>query len=145
MRKYILLIVFVRLLVSCNNDDDATGSIDMDLLTGQWLSTNSCPDQNNIVFNLDGSYVHTRSGNPCDNNDNDTVRASGTFTLNGDQISFNEQSSVVIEEGDVVSIPVGDFNTLVSQRITVLTATELLIERQFSTEPFFRNWSFVRE
>ena len=145
MKKCILLLVVLQLLVSCGNDDGNGVSIDRDLLSGQWFRTNSCPDQNNIIFNIDGSYVHTSSGNPCGNNDNDTTQALGTFTLNGNNITFNQQSFTVIEEGDAISIPVDDFNTLIAQRIIILTETELVIEREFSIEPFFQNWGFARE
>ncbi|MEO1031782.1 MAG: lipocalin family protein [Bacteroidota bacterium] len=144
MKRIYIAFVAIGLILSCSSDDNEA-SIDMDLLSGQWFRTNSCPDQNNMVFNADGTYVYTYSGNPCGNNDNDTVQTSGTFTLNGISITFNQQTSEIIEEGDIVSIPIEDFNTLIAQRIIVLTETELVIEREFSIEPFFQNLGFFRE
>jgi hypothetical protein len=145
MKKLTLLVAVLFTLVSCKNDDDNnTASIDMDLLSGQWFRADLCPSQNNIIFNLDGTYIHTTSGNPCDNNDNDTIQYSGTFEMDGVNLSFNQQSSVVIEEGDEQSISIGDLNTMIAQRIVILTDNELVIEREFTDDPIFQNWRFTR-
>ncbi|MEM9680901.1 MAG: hypothetical protein AAF901_11320 [Bacteroidota bacterium] len=145
-RVYTVCFVLASFFMACSSDDDNGPLIDVELLSGQWFRTAPlCPEQNNIVFNLDGTYIYTFSGNPCGNNDRDTVQTTGEYRLNGNNITFNQETLTIIQEGDQVSESTEDFNTLVSQRITVLTENELVIERRFSIDPIFQNWNFFRE
>ena len=61
MKKTNLLIgIFIALIFfSCSSDDNNKSSIDVSLLYGQWFRVNLCDSQNNLVFNSDGTYIHT--------------------------------------------------------------------------------------
>ena len=143
--KLIYFIMFLTLF-SCSSDDNNKPTIDVSLLYGQWFRVNLCNSQNNLVFNSDGTYIHTYSGNTCDNNDNDTYQETGTFIINGNEITFNEINREVVEFGDVTSVPTTTFDLLVYEKITILNENELFIERKFSDgQDFYNNWSFTKQ
>ena len=130
-------------LISCSSNEDKAPSIDVSLLYGQWFRDNLCESQNNLVFNSDGTYIHTYSGNTCDNNENDTYKEIGTFTTNGNNITFNQISTEIIEVGEDISITTPGFYLLVYEKITFLNENKLFIERKFSDgQDFYDNWSF---
>ncbi|WP_299523488.1 hypothetical protein [Winogradskyella sp.] len=127
--RFFKIICLTLLIFSCSSDDGP--SIDLSLLYGQWFSTNTCPSQNNITFNNNGSYIRIGSGNSCEENLNDTYQYTGQFNVSGNNISFNQQTETLIEEGEgnlsVDTFPV----ELISQKVTILTESELTIERVF--------------
>lgn len=142
--KLIFTLMFLTVL-SCSSDDKNTPSVDVSLLYGQWFHINLCPNQNNLVLNNNGTYVHTYSGNFCDNNDNDTYQFTGTYIILGNNITFNQISEEIIENGDAINTPVSVFSTLIHQKIIVLEENELIIERKFKIDQYFyNNWHFTK-
>jgi hypothetical protein len=127
--RFVKITVLALFFLSCSSDDDT--SIDLSLLYGQWFSTNTCPSQNNITLNGSGNYVRIRSGNSCEENLNDTYQYTGQFTVNGINISFNQQTETLVEEGEIETTTDIIEVELISQKITQLTETELTIERIF--------------
>ena len=115
------------------------------LLYGQWFNNNICPTQNNLVFNNDYSYIRTYSGNSCDANEYDTYQYTGTYTIDGNSIAFNQQTEMIIEEGTANPLTMTELVKLINQKIITLTETELTIEREFDMEPIYRNWYYTKE
>jgi hypothetical protein len=142
MKKVIIFCLLIN-FISCSKDKDEP-TIDLDLLYGQWFSSNACATQNSLVFNSDGTYVRRYSGNTCDNNVNDTYQYEGRYIINGNNIRFNQQSETIVEEGDVTSSLDFEDIELISQKIVLLTDTELIIQQEFDREPIFRNWQYNR-
>lgn len=145
MKQTIYMVLIISLL-GCSSEDDNLPSFDVKLLYGQWNFPNVCPDQNNIAFNEDGTYRLTESGNTCNENTQNTYAYSGTYDINGDNLSFNQQSEELIEEGVNPGFDT-DGSELISQKILSIDETELFIERQFrvfsTTE--YRNWLLIRQ
>ena len=75
----LLLLTIVFSMWSCSSDDDNPLSFDVSVLYGQWNFSNVCPDQNNLVFNEDSTYILTLSGNACDENIQNTYAYYGTY------------------------------------------------------------------
>lgn len=148
MKKYLILSLFIfSILTSCSSDDDNSPSFDVELLYGHWNFRQGCPDQNNIVLQEDGTFILTRSGNPCDDNTDDTIQYTGTFSLNGDFISFNYETEEIIEEGDIPSGSTVEFGMeLISEKILLVNESELFIERKFKNlnSYEFSNWALQR-
>ena len=143
--KFILMIIILVASCSSNDEDNEQPTINLALLYGQWFHIDLCPTQNNLVLNNNGNYTHTYSGNTCDNNENDTYQSTGTFSISGDEIFFNEQSEAVIEEGEGNGTTIGDFTTLIYQKIILLTDTQLIIERKFNNgQDYFNNWHLTK-
>jgi len=147
MKKHLILSLGLLLtLISCSSDDDSP-SFNVELLYDQWNFPNSCPDQNNLVFQEDGMFILTRSGNPCDNNRENTTQYTGTFSLNGDFISFNYETEEIIEEGYDPSISTTEFSLeLIHQKILFVNESELFIKRKFRNinQIEFSNWLLER-
>lgn len=134
------------MLCSCSSDDDSP-SFDVELLYDQWNFNYGCPDQNNLVLNEDGSYAITQSGNPCDDNRQNTTQYAGTYSLNGDLITFNQETEQIIEEGYDPSGSTTEFGVeLISQKILFVNESELFIERKFrnNNQIEFSNWLLQR-
>lgn len=149
MKKLLLLITVFVIIISCSSDDNET-SLNINLLYGTWNRDSEylCPNQNNITFNEDDTYVKISSGNSCDNNENDTYQYTGTYELSSNNIRFNQLTQTVIEGGSGTSI--SDFETieLISQKIIILTETQLVIERvtrnEISNETITNNRAYIR-
>lgn len=93
------LLLFL-IIISCSKSDSGdTITIDASLLVGQWFHVGFCETQNNLILNSDGSYIHTISFNTCDNNEYDTYQYTGTYVLSGNNITFNNFTEEIIEEG----------------------------------------------
>jgi len=144
MKTKLSPLLLFAVLISCTSDEH-TPSINIALLYGQWFNNNICPTQNNLVFNNDGSYIRTYSGNPCDANENDTYQYTGTYTIDGNSIAFNLLTGMVIEEGTANPLTDSELVKLINQKIITLTETELTIEREFDMEPIYRNWYYTKE
>jgi hypothetical protein len=138
--------IIIHFLSSCSSNGESEPPINKSLLYGQWFHVGLCTGQNNMVFNSNGTYVHTYSGNTCDNNENDTYRFTGTYTITGNRIAFNQVTEEIIEEGDIINTPITDFTTLIHQKIIVLKENELVIERKFNNgQDFYNNWHFTKQ
>ncbi len=138
--NYIYIFFFVILFFSCSSNEEDF-SYDINLLHGQWFFTNACPTENYIIFNEDGMYVHKQSFNQCGSNENDTYQYTGTYSISGDHISFNQQAKTIINQGTGNSSVVNTLATLVSQKIIVLTETKLVIEREIDDGSIvYWNW-----
>jgi len=144
MKTKLSPLLLFAVLISCTSDDH-TPSIDVALLYGQWFDNRVCPAQNNLIFNNDGSYIRTYSYNPCDANEYDTYQYTGTYTIDGNSIAFNQQTEMIIEEGTENPFTLSDISKLINQKIITLTKTELTIEREFDMEPIYRNWYYTKE
>lgn len=145
MKNKLIFTLMFLIVLSCSSNDSNTPSVDVSLLHGKWFHVNLCPNQNNLVLNNNATYVHTYSGNFCDNNDNDTYQFTGTYTIIGNNITFNQATEEIIENGDVLNLPTSDFTTLIHQKIIVLEENELIIERKFKIDQYFyNNWHFTK-
>jgi hypothetical protein len=148
MKKHLILSLIIPLtLISCSSDDDSP-SFDVNLLYDQWNFRNVCPDQNNLVLFEDGNYTLTESGNPCDDNRQNTWQYSGTFALNGDFISFAQETDEIIEEGYDSSGSTQTFGLeLISEKIIYINESELFIERKFKfgNNYEYANWLLERK
>jgi len=146
MKIKFTLMVFVLVASCSSSDDDNEPSIDVAKLYGQWFHVDLCNTQNSLVFTSNGNYTHTYSGNTCANNENDTYQFIGTFSVGGDEISFNQQSETIVEEGEANVIGIGEDATLLYQKITTLTETELFIERKLNNgQDYFSNWHLTKQ
>ena len=143
MKTKLSPLLLFAVLISCSSDNH-TPSIEVALLYGQWFDNRVCPTQNNLVFNNDGSYIRSYSGNPCDANENDTYQYTGTFTIDGNSIAFNQQTEMIIEEGTANPLTDFDIVKLINQKIITLTKTELTIEQEFDMDPIYRNWHYTK-
>jgi hypothetical protein len=143
----LLVLIIVFSMWSCSSDDDNPPSFDINLLYAQWNFPYGCPNQNNLVFNEDSSYVLTLSGNSCEENIQNTWAYFGTYNISGNNLSFNQESEVIVEQG---SNPQGfdtDGSELISQKIILIDETELFIERKFILNTILqdRNWLLTRQ
>lgn len=142
--KYFFLFI-AAISLSCSSDTQRS-SIDTTLLYGQWYDSDLCSTQNSLLLNSDNSYIRIYSGNSCSNNENHTIQYSGTYSINGDIITFDEQSSVIIEEGSSGAPPVPTFNTLIYSKITEIDDNTLIIERKFNVDgqDYFLYWDLYK-
>ncbi len=118
-----------------------------------------------IRFNIFRAYDYSKNGNWQDvellkeqflkfkksplkylNNENDTYQFTGTFTVSGNEISFNQQSETIIEEGESNVISIGEDATILYQKIITLTEAELFIERKLNNgQDYFSNWHLTKQ
>lgn len=146
MKNKLFFPLIFLIFISCSSNDDSKPSVDVSLLYGQWFHVGLCTGQNNLVLNSNGTYVHTYSGNTCDTNNNDTYQFTGYYVITGNNITFNQATEEIIEEGNVISTPISDFTRLIHQKIMVLNENELFIERKFNlVQDFYYNWYFTKQ
>jgi len=146
MKIRFILFSLLTLCISCSSDDSNGESIDRSLLDGTWYFNDLCREQNNIVFSENVIYTLTTSGNQPNNNEWATVLSKGIFQLNGNNISFEQQTQMVIREGDSTKInSVSEPTKRIYEKIVILSESKLFIERKFKLEhEFYRNWSFIK-
>ena len=112
-----------------------------------------------IRFNIFRAYDYSKNGNWQDvellkeqflkfkksplkylNNENDT------YQFTGNEISFNQQSETIIEEGESNVISIGEDATILYQKIITLTEAELFIERKLNNgQDYFSNWHLTKQ
>lgn len=149
--KFIMIVIIIALVSfnSCStNDDNPSQSLDLTLIYGQWFDVDLCNTQNNLVLNQDNAYIRVYSGNTCINNDNDTYMRTGNYTISGDNINFNQLTEELIEEGDVITVPVVNDATLLHSKIIELTDIRLVIEfkirNNVTGEEIFSYWNLEK-
>lgn len=131
--KKIVLLILSTMIISCSADDENI-DINLNLLYGQWFKVDMCPEQNNLTFNSDKSYIWRTSGNTdCSINDTSTFQAMGTFSISGKNLNFNEESYEEIIEGE--NGWVSEIVTIVYTHVVQLTETELHLERKILRGP----------
>ena len=142
MKTKLAIFLLVLVGISCSSDDSG---IERRLLYGQWFSVGLCASQNNLVLNSDGTYIRTYSGNTCEDNALDTFQSTGTYKVKGNNISFEENTNVVIEEGEDNAITVPNLILLLHQKIRVLNESQLIIELKYRSDTvLYSNVSYVR-
>ncbi len=145
--KKITLLFLIFLAISCSSDDEATtANINVNLLFGKWYEVNRCAVQNNLELNANYTYTHLKSGNiTCAINDAPTYQYTGTYSINGNQIVFNQQNAVLMQDADVPVVLIPSLDVLLYSKITILNDNNLFIERKYNgTQEYFNNWSFTK-
>jgi hypothetical protein len=101
--NYLKTFILSIIMTSCVQDDDnSNNNTNLNLLYGQWFELNTCQPQNNLTLNSNGNYTWIQSMNiNCDNNEYSTRQFLGSYTVSGNDIDFDEESSETIELGDV--------------------------------------------
>ena len=126
--KLLLLksLILIVICFGCSSDDDGQ-SLDTNLLYGQWYRVGLCQDQNSLLLNANGSYLSRSSGaTDCDDPAPDTYEFTGTFSLQGTRISYDQQSATLVIDGtDLTTLEFPNPNLV--REITQLTETSLII------------------
>lgn len=126
MKKFLCAILFISL---CNcASDDADTSFDLNELYGQWYEVGLCQSQNSLLLNSDASYVLFSSGaTDCDDPAPDTYRFSGSYSISGNLIVYNQQTAnLVIDGTDLTNLEFP--NPEIQREIMTLNTNNLVIE-----------------
>nr|WP_321236315.1 hypothetical protein [uncultured Psychroserpens sp.] len=133
-QTYLLIgLIFTITSFGCSSSDDST-RLNTNLLYGQWYRVGLCQEQNSLLLNANKTYVSRGSGAiDCDDTAADTYEFTGTFTLPGNGIKYNQQSAELIIDGTDLSTL--EFpNPDIVNEIVELTDTSLIIRSYINLE-----------
>ncbi|WP_460218205.1 hypothetical protein [Psychroserpens sp. MEBiC05023] len=121
-----MTLIIVVLSLNCSSDD-STSNLNTNLLYGQWYRVGLCQEQNSLLLNANKTYVSRGSGAiDCDDPTKDTYEFTGTFSLPGSRIKYNQQSAELIIDGtDLTTLEFP--NPEIVNEITELTENTLTI------------------
>ncbi|MBO6606156.1 hypothetical protein [Psychroserpens sp.] len=121
---YLLCLVF---LFSCSSDDDNGPTLDTNLLFGEWFEVGLCPSQNRLELEPSFTYeTYSSGGIDCDDPAPDTYRFNGTFSIQGNLITFVQTDANLVIDG--TDLTVLDFpNPDIRHEVTELTEDSLVI------------------
>ncbi len=123
--KVSAIFILITFFISCSSDDN---NIDQELLLGQWFEIDKCQEQNYLVLNQDGSYIRRRSNNStCEVNEYFTIELTGNFSISGDNINFNEESSEIIDNPSGNQID-SSLQVILSSKVKSISQNYLEIE-----------------